>query len=447
MASSETTWKRIRLGDLIKVEHGWPFKSSHFADNDHRRPIVVAIGNFQYTGGFRFESTAVKTYSGEYPNAYELTPGDLLLVMTCQTSGGEILGVPGRVPDDGRTYLHNQRIGKVVPRNVNDVDIGFLYYLALSPEVNRQLFASASGSKILHTSPGRIEAVEVLLPPLDNQRRIAHLLGTLDDKIELNRRMNETLEGMARALFKSWFVDFDPVRAKQQGREPSGMAPATAALFPDEFEDSELGEIPKGWSVEAIGDVVDCVGGATPSTKAPEFWEGGSHPWTTPRDFSSLSSPILTDTDRKITDAGVAQISSGVLPPGTVLLSSRAPIGYLAIAAIPVAINQGFIALRPNSRLSSGYLLNWCQSEMEQIKGRASGTTFPEISKKSFRPIRALVPTTSVMEQFDSVTAPLYRMITANLHETRSLVMLRDGLLPKLLSGELAVLDADRGSD
>jgi type I restriction enzyme, S subunit len=155
------------------------------------------------------------------------------------------------------------------------------------------------------------------------QRAIAHILGTLDDKIELNRRMNETLEAMARALFQSWFVDFDPVRAKAAGRAPD-LPPHLAALFPDRFEDSVLGEIPAGWAIRTIGELADVVGGSTPSTAKPDFWEDGTYCWATPKDLASLKAPVLLDTERRVTDAGLTQISSGLLPVGTVLLSSRA---------------------------------------------------------------------------------------------------------------------------
>jgi len=145
--------------------------------------------------------------------------------------------------------------------------------------------------------------------------------------------MNATLEAMARALFQSWFVDFDPVRAKLDGRKPPGLDAVTAALFPAHFQDSPLGPIPQGWTVEPVGDVADCVGGGTPSTAEPKYWDGGTHHWTTPKDFSSLQAPILLNTDRKLTDAGIAKISSGLLPVGTLLLSSRAPVGYKNVAA------------------------------------------------------------------------------------------------------------------
>lgn len=185
---------------------------------------------------------------------------------------------------------------------------------------------------------------------------------------------------------------------------------------------------------------MDCVGGGTPSTAEPKYWEGGSHHWTTPEDFSSLQSPILLDTSRKITDAGIAKISSGLLPAGTLLLSSRAPVGYLAIAAMPVAINQGFIAIKCNERASNFFMLNWCQSNMAEIESRATGTTFAEISKQNFRPIPLILPSKELMATFTKVS-PLYARITANLQQSRTLAALRDTLLPRLLSGELRVAE------
>ena len=258
MGNENGHWSEpIRLGDLVQIAHGWPFKSKFFSEELTGKPIVVNIGNFEYTGGFRFASTTVKEYRAEYPTEYELQPNDILLVMTCQTAGGEILGIPGRIPNDGRTYLHNQRLGKVVIKEPTDLDPDFLYWVFLWSEFNRELFVSATGTKILHTAPKRIEAFTFRLPPLWEQKAIAHILATLDDKIELNRRMNATLETMARAMFKSWFVDFDPVRAKMDGRQPVGMDEATAALFPDAFEHLNEKFVPKGWIQTTLGEEVD----------------------------------------------------------------------------------------------------------------------------------------------------------------------------------------------
>ena len=285
-----------------------------------------------------------------------------------------------------------------------------------------------------------------LLPEESEQRAIAHILGTLDDKIELNRRMNETLEEMARALFKSWFVDFDPVRAKMEGRD-TGLPPDVADLFPDRLVESELGEIPEGWEVKAVGTIANIVGGTTPSTKQAQYWEGGTHCWATPKDLSSLSVPVLLKTERKITDAGLGKIGSGLLPPGSVLLSSRAPIGYLAVAETPVAINQGFIGIMPHEGISNLFMLYWCEASHNEIINHANGSTFLEISKGNFRQLPVVVPDESAMKVFDSLARPLYNRIASNERQSHSLVALRDTLLPKLISGEMRVNTRDEESE
>jgi len=333
----------------------------------------------------------------------------------------------------------------VIRPNSSATDLRFLRYAL------QQVIAAAVGMNRGAANPlitqSDLGQLSISHPSLPEQRAIAHILGTLDDKIELNRRMSETLEAMAQALFKSWFVDFDPVQAKAEGRWRRGESlPGLPAhlwgLFPDSFEDSELGKIPKGWEIKSIGDLVEVVGGSTPRTEKAEYWNGGSHHWVTPKDLSGLSIPVLLNTERKITDAGLAQISSGLLPKGTVLLSSRAPIGYLAIAEVPVAINQGFIAMKPDSGISNLFLLRWASTAHDEIVSYANGSTFLEISKSSFRPIHIVVPAASVMSHFDLVSRPMNRSEVEQERESRALAALRDTLLPKLISGEIRVLDA-----
>ncbi|MEX0641902.1 MAG: restriction endonuclease subunit S [Pirellulales bacterium] len=278
-------------------------------------------------------------------------------------------------------------------------------------------------------------------PPVHQRRQIADTLGSLDDKIELNRRMNQTLEAMARAIFKSWFIDFDPVRAKVDGNPPPGLDPATAALFPDAFQDSPLGPIPQGWEVKPIGDTVRVVGGGTPSTKEPRYWDGGTHPFCTPRDMSKLTSPVLLDTERHLTDAGVEKVSSGLLPTGTVVLSSRAPIGYLAITERPVTINQGIIAMICDQALPNHYALHWARENMHVIEANANGSTFAEISKRNFRPIHAIVPPPPLLYAFAAHVTGLHQKIVSNLRENITLRTTRDALLPQLLSGRHRYFD------
>jgi len=347
----------------------------------------------------------------------------------------------------------------------------FYYYYLKSPHGQaaiRSIVEQGAGASGIRGSD--LKSLNVLWRPLPEQKAIAHILGTLDDKIEVNRRMNETLEGMARALFKSWFVDFDPVldnalaagnpipeefrdRAAQraeaatsaasQGR-PFGLPKPLAAQFPDAFHDSDLGPIPRGWEARDIGDTVDVKGGGTPSTKRSEYWEGGIHPFCTPRDMSWLTSAVMLDTERHLTDAGVAKISSGQLPPGTVLMSSRAPIGYLAIAETAVSVNQGIIAMVCDKMLSNHYVLRWAEQKMDTIKANANGSTFLEISKMNFRPIPVIVPRLTVLEAHARHARELRARVVANQRQCNSLTALRDTLLPKLLSGELRVNDAEK---
>lgn len=316
------------------------------------------------------------------------------------------------------------------------IDPAFAFYYLSHPNVRKWIVQHAIGATMPNLNNSILSAIPFVLPSLKKQQTIAHILGSFDDKIDLNRRMNHTLEEATRTLFKSWFVDFDPVRAKIDGRE--GRLPEEImGLFPEAFEDSALGKIPRGWEVNQLGKVVNIFGGGTPDTKNPLYWDGGTHYFVTPKDLSSLSSPILTETERKVTDAGLAKISSGLLPPGTLLLSSRAPIGYLAISQIPVCVNQGFIAMICDGSLSNYYMLNWTKVNMAEIEGRAGGTTFPEISKSNFRPIPILVPQQEIILSFDQSVEPLYTKIAKNLVEIRTLTILRNSLLPKLMSGEI----------
>ncbi len=286
-----------------------------------------------------------------------------------------------------------------------EFDFRWAYYQLLTQDIN----GMDSGSAIPSTSRQDFYALPVRLPPLPEQRAIAAILGVLDDKIELNRRTNRTLEAMARALFKKWFVD----------------------------------EAEEGWEVKPISELATIVGGTTPGTKEPAFWEDGVYHWATPKDLSALASPVLLDTERKITEAGLAQIGSGLLPAGTVLLSSRAPIGYLAIAEIPIAINQGFIAMLPTGRVSNLFLLLWAEYAHAEIMSRANGSTFLEISKSNFRPIPVIVPDEATSRKFDDIAEPLYRRIVGNEKHSRTLAAVRDALLPKLMSGEVRVKGAE----
>jgi type I restriction enzyme S subunit len=324
------------------------------------------------------------------------------------------------------------------------IDYRFLKYVFLLEHDSMLRFASGTTHQTIYFPEAK--AFHICLPSITTQRAIVEVLQSLDDRIALLRETNASLEAIAQALFKSWFVDFDPVYAKQQCRAPEGMDEATAALFPDSFEESELGLVPKWWRVAPVGDVVESVGGGTPDTKEPAYWEPGEHCWTTPKDLSGIQAPVLLATERKLSAQGLAKVSSGLLPVGTLLMSSRAPIGYLAVAQVPLAINQGYIAMLPTSQLPPLYMLFWCRHNMDVIKGRANGSTFMEISKKAFRPIPALVPPAQVLDAFIGVAGALFDRLVENERQAQTLASLRDTLLPRLISGQLRLPEASSAS-
>jgi type I restriction enzyme S subunit len=440
MASDE--WRQSTLGDIAQAEYGLvdgPFGSNLPASEYVSSGIPVIRGSNLSLDGPRFKEDAFVYVSEAFAQGLARSlcvPGDIIF-----TKKGT-LGQTGIIPASSRfdkfLLSSNQMKLSVDP---NKADPLFVYYFVSSPVSQEKIIQDSTVTGVPKTNLAYLRDFPILVPPLQEQKAIARIVGTLDDKIELNRKMNETLEAMARALFKSWFVDFDPVRAKAEGRDPGRPAPI-AALFPDSFEDSELGEIPKGWKIKPIGELATVQGGSTPSTKELSYWEGGTHYWVTPKDLSGLSNPVLLGSERKVTDAGLTQISSGLLPAGTVLLSSRAPIGYLVVAEVPVAINQGFIAMQPVEGVSNLFLLLWAEVAHETILSRANGSTFLEISKSSFRPIPVVAPSPAVMVAFDCAVRPTYSRIVVNERESRTLRETRDALLPKLISGELRVSEA-----
>ena len=436
-------WPEIQLGELVKrgevtLQTG-PFGSQlHKHDYiEHGVPVVPteAIGR----GLIVSESVLpqITEKKATELKRHALQRGDILFARR----GAQATGLSAYVDDAHVGALCGT--GAILLRlRSAALDPKFIASFLATNEAFEWLRANAVGAVMPNLNTGIISQLVVPVPPLWVQREIGITSSVIENRIQLLRNQNMTLEAIAQTLFKSWFVDFDPVRAKAEGREPDSMDAATAALFPDSFEDSPLGPIPQGWRIDEIGNVVNCIGGATPSTKELSFWEPAEHHWVTPKDLSGLAAPVLMDTNRKVSTAGLKKISSGTLPKGTLLLSSRAPIGYLAIAQIPTAINQGFIAMPPGGELPPIYLLFWTQWNMDSIKQKANGSTFMEISKFAFRPIKLCVPPEEIVTAFVSIAEPLLERIAANEAQRTQLAQLRDTLLPRLISGKLRLPDA-----
>jgi type I restriction enzyme S subunit len=331
----------------------------------------------------------------------------------------------------------------VVIKDAN-VNPDFLYYLFLSPQFNRELVLSASGTKILHTAPSRIEAFEFKIPPVFEQEKIGRILRALDDKIELNRKMNETLEAMARALFKSWFVDFDPVRAKAEGR-PTGLPDHISALFPDSFEDSELGEIPKGWKCSPFAGTVNIIGGGTPKTTVAEYWNGDI-PWFSVVDAPSTSDVWAVDTEKKITQAGVENSSTKVLPERTTIISARGTVGRVALVGVPMAMNQSCYGLNGKHGRCGSFTYFLTRQVVSQLQQGAHGSVFDTITRQSFELTSVVVAPEALISAFEDLVEPYLLRILNELIQSHSLASLRNMILPKLISGEIRVSRTKQGA-
>jgi type I restriction enzyme S subunit len=304
------------------------------------------------------------------------------------------------------------------------------------------LKSQAIGATMPNLNEGIIRRFPLRIPALAEQHAIALILGALDDKIELNRRMNETLEATARAIFKSWFVDFDPVRAKAEGRDP-GLPKRVADLFPDQLVGSELGQIPEGWSVGSFASIAEILNGGTPRTAVPEYWHG-EIPWYSVTDAPNPADLYAIDTERHITDLGVAESATQVLGIDTSIISARGTVGRLALVGAPMAMNQSCYALRAKSPAGPFFLFFATKAAVNTLHQRSYGTVFDTITRNTIESLALVVPQAPCIDLFEDIANPMLRRVLSNVREIRSLTSLRDALLPKLISGELRVPDSER---
>ena len=352
-------------------------------------------------------------------------PGDLIL------SNSATPGIPMFMKIEA--CIHD---GWLLLRNFRGIDKVFAYYLLVHER--SALVQQGNGSVFTNLKTEILKKHKILLPPLPEQRAIAHILGTLDDKIELNRRMNETLETMARAIFKSWFVDFDPVRAKAEGRD-TGLPKEIADLFPDGFEDSELGEIPRGWKVEPFTNVVEIIGGGTPKTSVAQYWNGSIF-WFSVEDSPNDSDIWVVDTKRRITEEGFLNSSTKILPFGSVIITARGTVGKLALVGFPMAMNQSCYGVR--GKIEADYWVYFMIKDLiTGLKQRTHGSVFDTITRNTLEKVSLVLPPNKILVAFQNQVQSMLDKIRLNLNESRTLANIRDTFLPKLLSGEIRLTE------
>jgi type I restriction enzyme, S subunit len=316
----------------------------------------------------------------------------------------------------------------------------YVYYYFASPKVSKLIQTLNANSVQPVFNFTSLRDFEIILPPLPEQRAIAHILGSLDDKIELNRRMNETLESIARALFKSWFVDFDPVRAKMEGRQPYGMDAETAALFLDGFEDSGLGEIPRGWRVIKLGEVA--------SINELSLTKDFPYEEIEYIDISSVSVGKLEGTTRYALNMAPSRAKRLVRHGDTIwstVRPNRKSYSFIHTPLENLVVSTGFAVLTPKS-IPSTYLYTWVTTDqfVDYLVYNSDGSAYPAVLSSRFSESIMLLPKVHVLQKFDEMLSPMRNLIFQNDEESQTLTALRDTLLPKLLSGEIRVKDAER---
>jgi len=317
----------------------------------------------------------------------------------------------------------------------------FLYLFIRSNLFMNQVQSLRTGSAQPQLPIRDINRIEIPLPPLSEQRAIAHILGSLDDKIELNRQMNQTLEAMAQAIFKSWFVDFDPVKAKMEGRD-TGLPAEIDHLFPDSFEQSELGLVPKGWKPVQLAELIELIGGGTPKTSKVEYWNGDI-PWFSVVDAPDSSDVFVINTEKHITRSGLQNSSTKILPFGTTIISARGTVGKCALVGTPMAMNQSCYGIAGINGRGSYFTYFLIRKQVSDLQRSGHGSVFNTITRDTFKSIISIDTGPEITQQFDKSVDSFLRLIHTNLCEIKVLKQQRDALLPKLISGELRVPDVE----
>lgn len=297
----------------------------------------------------------------------------------------------------------------------------FLVYYFHTREGQHKILMNSSqvGVPALARPTSTFKKVPICLPTIEIQNEIMNIILSLDDKIENNRKINENLEQQAQALFKSWFVDFEPFRDQP-------------------FVDSELGPIPQGWRVGRLEEICEIIGGGTPSKNRDDFYTNKGIAWLTPKDLSMTHAKFTSRGENDITKLGYENSSAKLMPKGSVLFSSRAPIGYITIAQNEICTNQGFKSAVPKIA-GTAFLYYFLKRSIPTIESKATGSTFKEASGSLMKSLNIVIPTNDIFDKFEALANPFFKLQEAAECESRKLAKLRDTLLPKLMSGEIKV--------
>lgn len=430
------------LGDYFALQRGNTYKSALLG---RPGPVLLGLGSIARNGGFK--GSNLKTYGGPSDPRVLLEPGDIYVSLKDVTQSADLLGAVARVPSHIQQGRLTQDTVKLVFKTANS-PIDYLYWLLQTPDYRAYCKAHSTGTTNLGLA--RDDFLAFPVPELTPIRQwIVDIVRMVEDKIELNRRMNETLEAMAQAIFRDWFIDFGPVRRRLAGEtDPvaimGGLTPdparaaELAALFPAAFAEDGL---PEGWEDVALSAHLDIVGGGTPKTSVASYW-GGPIPWFSVVDTPTGSDTFVFATEKTITEAGLTGSSARLVPAGTTIISARGTVGNLAVAAQDMTFNQSCYALRSMRGDHPYFVYRAAAHAVDRLRAMAHGSVFSTITRQTFDSLtfpRAPLP---LVDAFEAAVEPLFGRVRASVAESRTLADTRDYLLPRLMSGAVRVGEA-----
>lgn len=402
-------WKEVRLGDIADVQTG-PFGSQlHKSDYIAEGIPCIMPTNIGPHLNFIVDGIAhVSEVDANRLSRHLTEIGDIIYARR-----GDIEKC-AYVTTNEEKWLCGTGCLKI--RCNNEVKSRFIAYLLSTAECKKWITGNAVGTTMLNLSKGILSNLPLLVPSHEDQRRIASILSSLDRKIELNNKINADLEEMAQAIFKNWFVDFEPFK---DGK----------------FVDSELGKIPEGWKVGRLTDVIKLMPGGTPKTSEPLYWDNGTIPFFSPKDVNGV---YCFATEKHITETGLNKCSSNLYPKDTIFITCRGTVGKVCLAACDMAMNQSNYAIRAIDGYSQYYVFFLVKSVVERLIKKSNGAVFSAITSKDFDE-EILIPSQKAVEDFTNVIDGFFRRIFTIGTENSRLSTLRDTLLPRLMSGEIEV--------
>ncbi len=427
-------YKQVRLGDYFKFEKGLGYKGEFLAEESD----VALIGMDSHAEGGGYKDGSEKPYSGAYKEINVAYPGDVIFAATDLTQDGRVLGSPLLVPenDEFQTYIYSHHLLKAFQKKEGFLP-EFLYNLYRIEKFRRKAAYADSGTTVRALPAEVLEEQVVPLPDLPIQQAINDFIAIIDQQIANNKALSKNLENLARSIFKSWFIDFDPVHAKKNGEKPFGMDAETAELFSDSFVNSELGDIPKGWNVvnfEFLGKIVT---GKTPSTKNVAYW-GGDVPFVTIPDMTRNRFTI--SAERYLSKLGADSQKNQYLPKGTTSVSCIASPGLVSYSFVDSQTNQQINSIIPNSTAPSEWLFFRIDSEIHQIKSRSGiGSVFSNLNKSDFSSLETIFASRELHEKFSEMAAPMLLEIETLTRASKQLIELRTVILDGLVSGKLGL--------